>query len=193
MTREFAIDTAARYFDTGSFARDLAELVGFETESQTPDKAAELPRYLEQALVPRLSAIGFTCNIHPNPAKNAGPILVAERIEDEALPTILSYGHGDVIRAQTDQWRDGLHPFQLVDEGDRLYGRGTADNKGQHLINIAALGAVIEVRGSWVQCPLSDRDRRGNRLSRLGRVLRGKQEHPDSRRSDRLGWPAPAI
>ena len=148
MTREFAIDTAARYFDTGSFARDLAELVGFETESQTPDKAAELPRYLEQALVPRLSAIGFTCNIHPNPAKNAGPILVAERIEDEALPTILSYGHGDVIRAQTDQWRDGLHPFQLVDEGDRFYGRGTADNKGQHLINIAALMSVIDSRGS---------------------------------------------
>ena len=63
------------------------------------------------------------------------------------MPTVLSYGHGDVIRAQTDQWRDGLHPFTLVEEGDRLYGRGTADNKGQHLINIAALEAVIAARG----------------------------------------------
>ena len=26
-------------------------------------------------------------------------------------------------------------------EGDRWYGRGTADNKGQHSINLAALGA----------------------------------------------------
>ena len=35
-------------------------------------------------------------------------------------------------------------------EGDaeRWYGRGTADNKGQHSINIAALAAVLRVRGS---------------------------------------------
>jgi len=148
MTRASAIDTATEYFETGGFARDLGELVAHETESQTPDKAHALPRYLEQALIPRLDAIGFTCNIHQNPAQDAGPFLVAERIEDEALPTVLTYGHGDVIRAQTDQWRDGLHPFRLVDEDDRLYGRGTADNKGQHLINIAAMTSVIDTRGA---------------------------------------------
>lgn len=148
MTRSSAIDAAARYFDTGDFARDLGDLVSHETESQTPDKAAELPRYLDAALIPRLTALGFTCRVHPNPVKGAGPILTAERIEGEGLPTILSYGHGDVIRAQTEAWRDGLHPFRLVAEGDRLYGRGTADNKGQHLINMAALGAVIDTRGS---------------------------------------------
>lgn len=149
MTRATAIENAARYFDTGQFANDLGNLVSFPSVSQSPDYAAELPRYLEEALVPRLQDLGFTCEIHPNPAPNAGPILIAERIEDENLPTILSYGHGDVIRAQTDQWRDGLHPFQLVDEGDRYYGRGTADNKGQHLINLAALSAVKDVRGSF--------------------------------------------
>jgi len=35
-----------------------------------------------------------------------------------------------------------------VTEGDRIYGRGTADNKGQHTINIAALASVIDERGS---------------------------------------------
>ncbi len=148
MTRAFAINTATQYFETGGFTRDLGELVAHETESQTPDKAAELPRYLEQALIPRLKAAGFACKVHPNPAKDAGPFLIAERIEGGTLPTILTYGHGDVIRAQTDQWRDGLHPFRLVDEDDRLYGRGTADNKGQHLINLVALKAVIDTRGS---------------------------------------------
>ena len=132
----------------GDFARELGDLVAHPSVSQSPEYAAELPRYLEDALVPRLMALGFKCVIHPNPAPDAGPILVADRIEDAALPTILSYGHGDVIRAQTDQWRDGLHPFRLVDEGDRLYGRGTADNKGQHLINLAALRAVLDARGS---------------------------------------------
>ena len=32
-------------------------------------------------------------------------------------------------------------------DGERLYGRGTADNKGQHTINMAALEAVMAERG----------------------------------------------
>jgi acetylornithine deacetylase/succinyl-diaminopimelate desuccinylase-like protein len=148
MTRSAAIDTVSAYFDNNGFQTELADLVGFETESQTPDQAPELARYLAEAMTPRLAAMGFRCAIHPNPVANAGPFLIAERHEGDDLPTILSYGHGDVIRAQTDQWRAGLHPFRLVEEGDRLYGRGTADNKGQHLINIAALDAVLQTRGA---------------------------------------------
>jgi acetylornithine deacetylase/succinyl-diaminopimelate desuccinylase-like protein len=33
-------------------------------------------------------------------------------------------------------------------EGDRIYGRGTADNKGQHTINLAAVETVLRARGS---------------------------------------------
>lgn len=147
MTRTSAIETISSYFDEGRFQADLADLVGYETESQNPDQAPELTRYLQEAMAPRLTRMGFTCQIYDNPAPKAGPLLIAQRHEGDDLPTILSYGHGDVIRAQTDQWREGLHPFRLVEEGDRLYGRGTADNKGQHLINIAALQTVIETRG----------------------------------------------
>ncbi|MBP0652351.1 M20/M25/M40 family metallo-hydrolase, partial [Mycobacterium tuberculosis] len=43
--------------------------------------------------------------------------------------------------------RDGLAPWTIAVEGDRWYGRGTADNKGQHSINIAALAAVMAERG----------------------------------------------
>ncbi len=148
MTRASAIELVSRYFDAGLYAEELGDLVSYETESQTPSKAAELERYLTRAMMPRLNMLGFTSAIHPNPVPGAGPFLVAERMEDETRPTILSYGHGDVIRAQTDQWREGLHPFRMVDDGDRLYGRGTADNKGQHLINIAALNAVLRERGA---------------------------------------------
>jgi acetylornithine deacetylase/succinyl-diaminopimelate desuccinylase-like protein len=35
-----------------------------------------------------------------------------------------------------------------VQDGERLYGRGTADNKGQHSINLAALEAVLQARGA---------------------------------------------
>lgn len=148
MTRNSAIDTVSAYFDEGRFQNDLADLVAYETESQNPGHAPELARYLNEAMTERLGAMGFTCHIHPNPVEGAGPILVAERHEGNDLPTVLTYGHGDVIRAQTDQWREGLHPFRLVEEGDRLYGRGSADNKGQHLINLAALEAVLQTRGT---------------------------------------------
>ena len=41
----------------------------------------------------------------------------------------------------------GLKPWELVETDGRYYGRGTADNKGQHTINLAALGAVLATRG----------------------------------------------
>lgn len=148
MTREDAISAATAYLDAGHFVKDLAELVAYGTESQAAPDGSVLWQYLSDALVPRLERLGFTCAIHPNPISGAGPMLLAERRESETYPTILSYGHGDVIRAQTDQWRAGLQPFELVEEGDRLFGRGTADNKGQHLINIAALASVLETRGA---------------------------------------------
>jgi acetylornithine deacetylase/succinyl-diaminopimelate desuccinylase-like protein len=60
---------------------------------------------------------------------------------------VLSYGHGDVIRGQEGEWRAGLEPWKLAREGERIYGRGTADNKGQHSINLAALETVLRTRG----------------------------------------------
>ena len=51
------------------------------------------------------------------------------------------------MRGLDDLWRPGLSPWVLTVEGQRIYGRGTADNKGQHSINIAALAAVLAERG----------------------------------------------
>jgi acetylornithine deacetylase/succinyl-diaminopimelate desuccinylase-like protein len=41
--------------------------------------------------------------------------------------TVLVYGHLDK-QPPLGEWRDGLGPFAPVREGDRLYGRGTADD-----------------------------------------------------------------
>lgn len=138
---------AAAYFDDGSFQSELAKLVEIPSESQDPRGALHLHRYLSEAIEPLLTGLGFSCEVFDNPAGAAGPLMIAERFEDAALPTVLSYGHGDVVRGQEDQWRDGLSPFVLTEEGDRLYGRGSADNKCQHLINIRAMGTLIAAQG----------------------------------------------
>jgi acetylornithine deacetylase/succinyl-diaminopimelate desuccinylase-like protein len=147
MSRAQAILAAERYFDEGRFFDELARRVAIPTESQDPARAGALAEYLETELAESLERMGFACRIVPNPAGEYGPFLLAERIEDEKAPTVLSYGHGDVIRGQEGDWRAGLQPWKLQREGDRLYGRGTADNKGQHSINLAAMETVLRTRG----------------------------------------------
>lgn len=149
MTREAAVSHATDHVDSGRLQSELAHLVGYRSESQNPDRRDVLQDYLAQAILPRLTAAGFDCAIHDNPDGPAkgGPILLGTRIEDPSLPTILTYGHGDVIWGQAGQWLDDLDPFALTERGDRLYGRGAADNKVQHLVNIAALESVLAVRG----------------------------------------------
>ena len=144
--REHALALARQHFDSGAFTRDLARRVAIRTESQETVAAPALQSYLADEIGPTLAALGFSVTIHANPEPPHGPLLIATRHEGGTLPTVLMYGHGDVIRGQDASWTRGQGPWLLATEGDRLYGRGTADNKGQHSINIAALAQVLAAR-----------------------------------------------
>ncbi len=145
MSRAAAIARAHTYFDSGEFLVDLRRRVAIPSTSQEPERAPALRRYLEDEMVPSLAPLGFTSRILDNPS--GPPFLVAERKEEDAAFTVLIYGHGDTVRGLDDLWRAGLSPWVLTIEGERLYGRGTADNKGQHSVNIAALAVVLAERG----------------------------------------------
>jgi len=144
--RSAVLADADRWFDAGGLFEALARRVAVPTESQEPARGPVLAAYLRDEIEPALHALGFECETVANPAATGGPMLLARRIEDAARPTVLGYGHGDVIRGQAGQWRDGRDPWTLQAEGDRWYGRGTADNKGQHSINLAALRLVLQAR-----------------------------------------------
>ncbi len=150
-SRQGALARAREHVDSGAFEAVLARRVAVRSVSQDPEQAAHLQSYLEQQLVPDLQALGCVCTVHANPMASdvvgAGPFLVAHRHESDALPTLLLYGHADVIRGQDAQWTKGAGPWVLARDGERLYGRGTADNKGQHSINLAALECVRAERG----------------------------------------------
>ncbi len=147
MTREQAILQAVEAYDSGVLQSTLARRVAFATESEVPEQAPAQHAYLNEELVPRLTALDFSCEVHANPAGVDLPILVARRVEAAELPTVLMYGHGDVVRGNAAKWEAGRDPWRLQVEGDRWYGRGTADNKGQHSINLEALARVIAARG----------------------------------------------
>jgi acetylornithine deacetylase/succinyl-diaminopimelate desuccinylase-like protein len=153
MTRQAAIARATEVFTSGAFKTTMTRRIAIPTESQNPDRAADLLQYLNDEMIPEFTAMGFKTEILANP-KGKGPFLLAERLEnpnaleDPKAMTVLGYGHGDVIRGMDAEWSDGLSPWALVEKDNRWYGRGVVDNKGQHSINLAALKAVLDTRGS---------------------------------------------
>ncbi|HEY4041723.1 MAG TPA: M20/M25/M40 family metallo-hydrolase [Rhodopila sp.] len=145
-SRNGALTRALTFFDSQRFRDRLAELVAIPSTSQEPGHESDVHRYLTAAIEPWLTRMGLSVEIHPNPEPGAGPILFAERLEGSDRPTILSYGHGDTVRGLDGQWRSDLSPWTLVEEDGSWYGRGTADNKGQHALNLTALEAVLAER-----------------------------------------------
>jgi acetylornithine deacetylase/succinyl-diaminopimelate desuccinylase-like protein len=146
MSRAAAIDRAERHFDSGAFRATLARRIAMPTESQNPERASVLADYLEHEIRPAFEAMGFECRTLAHPSA-AAPFLFAQRIEDPAAPTAFGYGHGDVIRGLEREWKEGLSPWRLTERDGRWYGRGIADNKGQHSINLQAMASVIAERG----------------------------------------------
>ena len=144
--REQAIALASQHFTSGAFFTALDRRVGLRTESQNPECAAQLQRYLVEEIQPLLAELGFSCQVLTNPLPGKPPLLIAERIEHPDYLTLLTYGHGDVTAGQDDLWQPGTQPWALSRQDGRIYGRGTADNKGQHSINLAALQAVLHAR-----------------------------------------------
>lgn len=133
---------------SGDFLADLAKKIAVPTTSQEPDCGPAMQTYLHEHIGPACASMGYSWAVYPDPQAPNGAFLIAHRHEDDQLPTVFTYGHGDVVRGLDEQWTDGRAPWTLERDGDRLYGRGTADNKGQHSINLAALAAVLAERGN---------------------------------------------
>lgn len=105
--------------------------------SRVEDSARLLTRILEES--------GFTVESLPTPGY---PVLLAEAGSTEpGVPTVLIYGHYDVQPADPLEAWDSP-PFQPTLRNGRLYGRGTGDNKGQHLAHILGVKTLQAVDGA---------------------------------------------
>src|SRR5690606_37778654 len=102
--------------------------------------------FLREEMEPTLAGMGFTSRIYSNDIECQVPVLLSIRIEVPSLLTVLGYGPGEIIPGLADTSTKGKRPWVTARASYRLYGRGTADNKGQHTINLAALQAVLEER-----------------------------------------------
>jgi acetylornithine deacetylase/succinyl-diaminopimelate desuccinylase-like protein len=74
------------------------------------------------------------------------PILLGEMIAEPSAPTVLLYGHYDVQPPEPiEVWVSPAFEPEVRD--GRIFGRGVADNKGQHLAHILAIKAFNETTG----------------------------------------------
>src|SRR5579864_8307817 len=74
------------------------------------------------------------------------PLVYGESLQAPGKPTVLIYGHYDVQPAEPlDLWT--TPPFEPAVRGGNLYGRGTADDKGQVHIHLKALEALRQATG----------------------------------------------
>ncbi|KAI8643152.1 hypothetical protein BD408DRAFT_415352 [Parasitella parasitica] len=67
-----------------------------------------------------------------------------KRSSEKRVPTVLIYGHYDVIAADNEKNLWGSDPFSLTGKNGYLYGRGTSDNKGPILATIFAVNELLK-------------------------------------------------
>jgi acetylornithine deacetylase/succinyl-diaminopimelate desuccinylase-like protein len=146
-SRDAAIQEAVGFVLNGMFEETLRRWVAIPSASRVAANKPDLRRYFAEEMQPVFMRLGFEIRIFENELA-PGPFLLAERIEDPNFTTILQYGHGDVVAGLDEQWNEGLSPFAMTEKDGKWYGRGTADNKGQHAVNIMAIAALLAVRGS---------------------------------------------
>ena len=103
-------------------------------------------------LVKRCRDIGLETKLCPT---DGNPIVVAKtpRRKGAKRPHFLVYGHYDVQPAEPfELWK--TPPFEPRIEKGRLYARGSADNKGQHLAHLNAVEAYLKT-GTELPCDLT--------------------------------------
>lgn len=89
-----------------------------------------------------LGSIGFTVEVVKT---DLHPIILATRGDNPDWPHVIIYGHYDVQPADPlNLWKSPA--FEPEIRGNRLYGRGAADNKGPLMVHISAVARLLERR-----------------------------------------------
>jgi len=121
------------------YVEKLKEFIRFpsvSTDSKFKEGMAGSQRFVSELL----GSLGFKVEVVET---DIHPIVLASRGGDPSWPHVVIYGHYDVQPADPlALWK--TPPFEPTIIGNRIYGRGAADNKGPLMTNIAAVAQLLE-------------------------------------------------
>ena len=133
----------------GEFKDALAELVRVPGVSAAGFPPDDLRRSAE-VTASVLRRLGVD-NVEVLELTGVPPYVYGEWLSDPDAPTVLVYGHHDVVPpGPAEKWT--RPPFLPVEKKGRLYGRGTADDKGGFMAWVAAASAYRSTAG---RCPVN--------------------------------------
>ncbi len=147
MTEPLPPDPDVRAYIAGGaedFLARLVEWLRIPSVSADPERTEDVASSARW-LAAELSAHGFP-SVEVWPTQGLPAVFAHWPSDDPDAPTVLVYGHHDVQPADPpDLW--STSPFEPVRDGDRLRGRGTADDKGQVLMHLLGLRAHLATTG----------------------------------------------
>jgi acetylornithine deacetylase/succinyl-diaminopimelate desuccinylase-like protein len=133
------------------FIRELCDYVRFPSVSAQPQHRKDLEACAGW-LKKHCESIGLETRLCPTAGN---PIVVAKtpRKAGTKRPHFLVYGHYDVQPPEPfELWK--TPPFEPRIEGRTLFGRGSSDNKGQHLAHLNAVEAYLKT-GTELPCDIT--------------------------------------
>jgi acetylornithine deacetylase/succinyl-diaminopimelate desuccinylase-like protein len=119
---------------------ELKELLRIPSISTLPDHAKDVRRAADW-ITQKLKAIGFeNIQLLETPRH---PVIYADWLNASGKPTLLIYGHYDVQPVDpVNEWE--TPPFEPTARGENLYARGSSDDKGQVMVHLKALEAIMK-------------------------------------------------
>src|SRR5947209_8774053 len=125
--------------------RDLAELVAVQSVSNDGEHQKEIGQSAELTCEHmRRAGLG---NVEVLRCGQSNPYAYGEWLGAPGQPTVFLYGHHDVqpVKFAGDWLSD---PWTLTERDGRLYGRGSADDKGAIVVQLGAIAAYLKTQGS---------------------------------------------